>query len=96
MSHCGIDVPNRDSNRVDPRPHGQCVEPLAHRFGTWHAAAMQSSKRPPRAGGAAIALLALAGVVIGNHYGQASIGLLVGLGSGVAIAVGLWLLDQRG
>jgi hypothetical protein len=72
------------------------LEALARRFATWHAAPMQSSKRPPRAGGAAIALLAIGGVVIGNHFGQASIGLLAGFGSGVAIALALWLLDRRG
>lgn len=70
-------------------------EPLAHGGATWHAARMQGSQRSPRAGGAAIALLALAGAVIGNHYGQASIGLLAGLASGGAIALTLWALDRR-
>ena len=48
-----------------------------------------------RAGGAAIAFLAIGGVLIGNHYGQATIGLLAGLGLGVAIALAIWLRDRR-
>lgn len=70
-------------------------EALAPEATTWHAAPMQNSHQSPRAGGAAIALLALAGVGIGNHYGQASIGLLAGLAIGTAIALALWLLDRR-
>jgi len=95
MCHSGIGVPDRDSIApLRDTPVGM-PEALARGFATWHAAPMQSSKRPPRAGGAAIALLAIGGVVIGNHFGQASIGLLAGLGSGAAIALGLWLADRR-
>lgn len=50
--------------------------------------------RKPRAGGAAIALLAIAGVVIGNHYGQATIGFLAGVALGAAIALLVWWRDR--
>jgi hypothetical protein len=70
---------------------------MGWRAGAGHgmrAGMTNSNPSPPRAGGAAIAFLALAGVLIGNHFGQASIGLLAGLGAGVAVALGLWLLDR--
>lgn len=51
--------------------------------------------RSPRAGGAAIALLAIVGAVVGNIYGQASLGLVAGVGAGVLIALGIWLADRR-
>jgi hypothetical protein len=95
MCRCGIGVPNRDSHRPASGRHRRHAEALARRFATWHAAPMQNSKNPPRAGGAAIALLAIGGVVIGNHFGQASIGLLAGFGLGAAIALALWLADRR-
>lgn len=53
---------------------------------------------PPRqstAGGCAIALLAVVGAVIGNIYGEPSIGLLAGVGLGSAIAIGLWLKERN-
>lgn len=55
------------------------------------------SSSEPRAAGAAIALLALAGAIGGTFYGQPTIGLLAGLGLGIAIAIAFWLVDrQRG
>jgi len=47
------------------------------------------------AGGAPIALLTLAGVIIGGFLGQPSIGLLVGLGIGIAIAIAIWRMGPR-
>ncbi|MFT3968677.1 MAG: hypothetical protein QM690_22660 [Sphingobium sp.] len=40
--------------------------------------------------GAPIALLVIAGVIIGGLLGQPSIGLLVGLGLGILVAVISW------
>jgi hypothetical protein len=48
-----------------------------------------------RAGGAIIAFTIIAGALVGNHYGQPSLGIVIGIGSGVAIALGLYLLDLR-
>jgi hypothetical protein len=51
--------------------------------------------RNPSGAGAIIALLILAGTIIGGFMGQPSIGLLTGTGTGVLIAVLLWLRDRR-
>jgi hypothetical protein len=47
------------------------------------------------AGGAPIALLTLAGPIIGGLLGQPVIGLLVGFGLGVLIAIAIWLAGPR-
>jgi len=52
-------------------------------------------RQSSRAGGAILAFTIIAGALIGNHFGQPSIGMLAGTGIGVAIAVGLYLLDRR-
>lgn len=44
----------------------------------------------PMGGGAPIALLTIAGTIIGGFLGQPSIGLLIGLGIGVIIALLIW------
>lgn len=49
-------------------------------------------KKPgnPMGPGAPIALLIIAGVIIGGLLGQPSIGLLVGIGLGVGLAIITW------
>ena len=49
-----------------------------------------------RAGGSILAAAIIAGVVAGTVLGQPSIGFLVGLATGAAIALLLWLSDRRG
>ena len=51
--------------------------------------------RPRLGGGAAIALLTMAGVIIGGFMGQPTIGLLAGLGLGVVIAILVWRMGPR-
>lgn len=51
--------------------------------------------RAPSGGGAIIALLTMAGVFIGGFMGQPSIGFLVGLGSGILIAIMRWLRERN-
>lgn len=46
------------------------------------------------AGGVFIALGGILGAVLGGFLGQPSIGLLVGLGLGVAIAFAIWLIER--
>ena len=58
------------------------------------AAMEQNSGKASRAGGAIIAFTIVAGAIVGNHYGQPSIGTLIGTGVGVAIAVILYLVDR--
>jgi uncharacterized protein YqgC (DUF456 family) len=51
--------------------------------------------RPRFGGGAPLALLTLAGVIIGGFQGQPSIGLLVGFGLGVVVALLIWRFGPR-
>ena len=54
--------------------------------------------RPPEysnGGGVFIALLTIAGAIIGGLMGQPSIGLLSGLALGVAIAIALWWIERK-
>ncbi|SFR87119.1 hypothetical protein [Sphingomonas jatrophae] len=53
------------------------------------------SSREPRAAGAIIALLTIAGALVGTIAGQPSLGVLGGLGAGGLLALGLWLRDRR-
>jgi len=46
-------------------------------------------------GGVFIALLTVAGAIIGGLMGQPSIGMLSGIALGVAIAVTLWLVERK-
>ncbi len=46
------------------------------------------------AGGVFIAVGGILGAVLGGFLGQPSIGLLVGLGLGTAIALAVWLTDR--
>lgn len=61
-------------------------------------AARMSSKPPrnPRSAGIALALLPLAGAFVGGLYGQPTIGLLIGLGVGIALALLVWWTDRKG
>lgn len=46
-------------------------------------------------GGAPLALLLLAGVIIGGLLGQPTIGLLVGLALGIVAAIAVWRMGPR-
>ncbi len=54
-----------------------------------------SEPSAPRAGGVLLALSILAGAVIGTVRGEPTIGVLVGIGVGIALTLGLWWIDQR-
>lgn len=56
---------------------------------------MASEPRNPTGGGIFIALGAAAGVVLGRFYGQTSIGLVVGVVAGCAIAALIWWRERR-
>lgn len=47
------------------------------------------------AGGVFIALLTIAGVIVGGFMGQPTIGLLAGLVLGIAISLWLWLSQRE-
>ncbi len=53
-----------------------------------------TSTTPSMAGGFFIAMLTIAGTVIGGLQGQPTIGLLAGLAIGIVIALALWLFDR--
>lgn len=65
----------------------------------WARAAWQGRdmprKRPSAAGGALIALGALAGFVIGYVERQPVAGLVIGVAAGAALAIAIWLRDRR-
>ncbi len=56
----------------------------------------QQSGKASRAGGFVIAMTIMAGALIGAHHGQPSLGVVIGTGIGVALALGLYLYDRRG
>ncbi|KTT72349.1 hypothetical protein NS334_09305 [Sphingomonas endophytica] len=62
------------------------------RRGIWRG--MAPPPRTPSAGGFPIAVGALGGTAIGLYTGQPSIGFLVGLAAGVALAVLIWWRDR--
>jgi hypothetical protein len=55
-----------------------------------------SGGRYTQAGGFILALSILVGAIVGAVLHQSSIGFLAGLGTGVALALLIWLLDRRG
>lgn len=55
----------------------------------------QQSRKASRAGGAIIAFTIVAGAIVGNHYGEPSIGTLIGTAIGVAVSIALYLYDRR-
>lgn len=67
---------------------------LASRAGTWHGPSMAGSP-PNAAGGALVALGALAGAAIGFAVGEVTPGFLIGLGLGIAAALLVWWRTHR-
>ena len=55
-----------------------------------------SARREPRALGCLIALFTLGGAIGGGLLNQPVVGLLVGLGVSVLLALLFWLKDRRG
>ena len=51
--------------------------------------------QPRTAGGALVALGAIAGAVIGFPFEQSTVGLLIGLVLGILVAVLIWWRDRR-
>jgi uncharacterized membrane protein (UPF0136 family) len=49
----------------------------------------------PSAAGAPLALLTIAGAIIGGMLHQPLLGAVVGVATGIVIAVVVWLLDRR-
>lgn len=57
---------------------------------------MEENKgKASRAGGFIIAVAIMAGALLGANFGQPSLGVVLGTGAGVAIALGLYLHDRR-
>jgi len=55
---------------------------------------MTTGKKNPTGAGAIIALLIVAGAILGGLMGQPSAGLLIGAGLGALIALLLWLRER--
>lgn len=73
--------------------HESRRDTLASHVGTWQGSDMDGSSPP--AGGALIALGALAGAAIGFAFGEATPGFLIGLGVGIAASLGVWWRGSR-
>ncbi|MEA3004644.1 MAG: hypothetical protein QOH81_3432 [Sphingomonadales bacterium] len=56
---------------------------------------MTEGGRYQQAGGAILAIAIIAGAVAGTMAGQPSIGLVVGTGAGILLALLIWLNDRR-
>lgn len=56
---------------------------------------MSQPTRSSAAGGFFIAMGALVGTGVGIALRQPSIGFLAGVAVGIAVAVGIWLIDRR-
>jgi len=54
----------------------------------------KTPSKTPLAGGCLLALALLAGVFVGIAKGEASFGFLIGLGVGLALLAGVWLVDR--
>lgn len=54
-----------------------------------------ADKPSPIAAGGPLAIVIMAGTLIGAVLGQPSLGLVIGLGIGIVIAVLMWLADRR-
>ena len=90
----------KSRNGTDRPEAAQAGQALAPDAPPWHGITMEQQNGPKphqasRASGALVAFTIIAGAVIGNHFGQPSIGVLAGIGLGVVIAVGLWLVDRK-
>lgn len=59
---------------------------------TWHGARMNVSTR---AGGCFLTLCILAGFPLGLAIGNPMKGILIGTGTGIALALATWLIDRR-
>jgi hypothetical protein len=54
----------------------------------------QSATRTPMAGGFLMGISILTGAVAGAMRGEASLGVLIGAGIGIALALLVWLIDR--
>lgn len=54
-----------------------------------------TTKKNPTGAGAILALTILGGTILGGMMGQPSIGLLVGTGLGIAVALLLWVKERE-
>lgn len=79
------DLARPSTGPVNARFTSAIASPTAHAM----------AKREPLAGGAPLALCTLAGLGIGFAWGQSTLGLLVGFGVGLLIAVSFWLYDRK-
>jgi hypothetical protein len=59
----------------------------------WHGAAMPT--RATRAGGCFLTIFILAGFVLGLAIANPMKGVLIGTGTGAALALLIWLIDRR-
>jgi hypothetical protein len=66
---------------------------LARRAAFWHGATMPS--RSTRAGGCFLTIFILAGFILGLAIGNPMKGVLIGTGTGIFLALAVWLIDRR-
>ena len=66
---------------------------LPHGLPLWHGAAMPT--RSTRAGGCFLTIFILAGFILGLAIANPMKGVLIGTGTGAALALLIWLIDRR-
>lgn len=54
----------------------------------------KSSQVPAQSAGVFIALFTIIGAIVGNANGQPSLGFVIGAGTGIAVALGYWLMRR--
>ncbi len=69
------------------------IPALAFASAPWQGAGM-NKRQSTAGGGILIALGAIGGAVGGFFAGQASLGLIIGVAAGIALALLLWLRDR--
>jgi hypothetical protein len=84
------------STMAENLPHASRAGTVASSYGTWQSAAMATpAPKSPASGGFPIALGIMGGAGVGFALGEATIGLLVGLALGIAVAVVIWRRGSR-
>lgn len=57
--------------------------------------ASRPPKRSPIAGGILFVIGSIGGALVGLHFGQTTVGFLIGMGAAALLSLAIWALDSR-